>query len=92
MYQLSFSNTFLKELKKLSPELQKQTKQKLSILITNKDHPSLRLKPNHSWSKFLKTKAFEISINMNFRIILTFEENATILLHNVGDHNSLDKI
>lgn len=90
MYKLVPLKSFTKSLKKLDTTIQKQTKKKLEILIENPKHPSLRLKPNYSWSKNLKTKVYEMSVNMNYRIIFTHEDGKIILLHAIGTHNIVD--
>ena len=91
-YNIVFTNSFKKAYKKLSPEVQKQVKVKIEQLMIEPSIPSLRLKINYSWSSFLKAKAYEISVTMNYRIILTFEEGRIVLLHTIGTHDILDKI
>lgn len=90
-YQLQYSKTFVKQLKKLPKDLQKLVYQKLDLLTSDPSHPSLRTKINNSWSHDLDEKVYECSINMNYRIIFCYRENTVILLLAVGTHDIVDR-
>ena len=91
-YKLVVQNTFKKSYKKLPKLIQKALRKKLEVLIENPFHVSLRTKINHKWTKFLKVKSFESSINMNYRIIWIFDENENniIILVATGDHKVVE--
>lgn len=90
-YKLVPLKSFEKSFKKISKEIQLQTKEKLKILQEDPSHPGLRTKINNSWSKYLKEQVYECSVNMNYRILFTFEDGKIILLHAIGTHDILDR-
>ena len=85
-YQISFTKTFEKDLKKLSTYEQKQVKKKLEILIENPDYPSLRTKRIQGTEDL-----FECSVNMNIRVIWKYSNNILIIALDVGHHDILKK-
>ena len=67
-------------------EQKKQIQNKLEILCENPAHPSLRVK------RIKGTKSFwEMSVNMDIRIIFEFEGETIIILADIGHHNILRK-
>ena len=84
-YELTFMPRFQKHMKKLSIQEKKQLKSKLSLLMENPFHPSLRTK------RIQGTDKFECSVNMNIRIIWYYEGDKMILLVDIGHHDILDQ-
>ncbi len=80
-----FSNRFKKEFKKLPQNIQKSFYEKLSLLLQNVLHPSLRVK------RIQGTKdRWEGSVTMKYRF--TFELNEdTIIFRAIGTHDILNK-
>lgn len=90
-YQLIPLQPFVKALKKSAPAMQKITKNKLASLQDDPWHPGLRTKKNKSWSSYLDCDVFECSVNMNYRILFTFEDDCIIILQAFGSHDILDR-
>ena len=84
MYKLKFTKTFEKNLKKLSPKEQKSVAQKLQMLIQNPFYPSLRPKKVQGIENI-----FEMSVNMNIRILWQYDNDIIILLLDVGHHKDI---
>lgn len=84
MYKIKFTNTFEKNLKKLSPNTQKQVAQKLKILIQNPFYPSLRTKKVQGLNG-----VFEMSVNMDVRILWKYEQDIILLILNIGRHKNI---
>ena len=81
MYKLKYSKTFEKDLKRLSPKEQKAVASKLKILMENPFYPSLRTKKVQGLDN-----VFEMSVNMDIRILWRYENGIIILLLDVGHH------
>lgn len=84
MYKLKFTKMFEKNLKKLSPKEQKSVAQKLQMLIQNPFYPSLRTKKVQGIEN-----VFEMSVNMNIRILWQYDNDIIILLLDVGHHKDI---
>ena len=84
MYKLKFTKTFEKNLKKLSPKEQKSIAQKLQLLIQNPFYPSLRTKKVQGIENI-----FEMSVNMNIRILWQYDNDIIILLLDVVHHKDI---
>lgn len=84
MYKIKYTKEFERGIKKLSKEEQKQTFSKLKLLMQNPFHPSLRTK---------KVKGiedvFEMSVNMDIRILWRYEKGIIILLMEIGHHKDI---
>ena len=81
--ELIYSNRFKKDYKKLSKELQEAVNSKLKLFIKNISHPSLRTKKIQG-----SKNDFELSINMNFRIVWQYAEDK-IYLKAIGRHDHI---
>ncbi len=81
MYKLKYSKPFEKNLKRLSPKEQKAVASKLKILMENPFYPSLRTKKVQGLDN-----VFEMSVNMDIRILWRYENGIIILLLDVGHH------
>lgn len=84
MYKLKYSKTFEKDLKRLSPKEQKAVASKLKILMENPFYPSLRTKKVQGLDN-----VFEMSVNMDIRILWRYEHGIIILLLDVGHHKDI---
>jgi addiction module RelE/StbE family toxin len=84
MYKLKFTKAFEKNLKKLSLKEQKAVAQKLELLIKNPFYPSLRTKKVQGIEN-----VFEMSVNMNIRILWKYENNVIILILDIGHHKDI---
>ena len=85
-YQFTFTRRFQKHFKTLTERERKQLKTRLVQLAENPMHPSLRSKRIQGTSDL-----FECSVNMDVRIIWFYEDNAMIILLDVGHHSILDR-
>lgn len=84
MYKLKYTKAFEKGLKKLSASEQKAVAQKLKILIENPFYPSLRTKKVQGLDN-----VFEMSVNMDIRILWQYENGVIILLIDIGHHKDI---
>jgi len=84
MYSLEPTKSFAKNLKKLSQNEQKAVARKLTMLVQNPFHPSLRTKKVQSLENI-----FECSVNMDIRVLWTYKNDKLILLLDIGHHNIL---
>lgn len=90
-YQLVPLKPFIKALHKSARPIQEMTRKKLKLLQADPWYPGLRTKKNRSWSVYLGGDVFECSINMNYRILFTFEDECIIVLQVLGTHDILDR-
>lgn len=83
-YKLKYTKVFTKDLKKLSKYEQKAVAQKLKLLADNPSYPSLRTKKVQGFDDL-----FEMSVNMDIRILWRYEGNVIILLLDVGHYKDV---
>lgn len=84
MYKLRYTNEFEKDLKKLSSNEQKAVAGKLKLLMKNPFYPSLRTKKVQGLDN-----VFEMSVNMDIRILWKYESGVIILLLDIGHHKNI---
>ena len=84
MYKLQYTKEFERDLKKLSKQEQKQVAKKLKILMENPFYPSLRTKKVQGLYD-----VFEMSVNMDIRILWRYENGVIILLLDIGHHKDI---
>lgn len=84
MYKLKYTKEFEKSLKVLTRQEQRAVANKLKILVQNPFYPSLRTKKIQGLDS-----VFEMSINMDLRILWKYENGTIILLLNVGHHKNI---
>ena len=88
-YQLVFTDSYLKHVKKFSkkhPELKQQYLKTLQLLELNPFHPALRL---HKLTGRLKDLN-SVSINVSYRLTIELKiEDETIIPINVGTHQEV---
>jgi len=86
-YEIVPSNTFLKELNKLSDAHKNRVLDTLEILKRTPFYPSLRTKK----LKGGYDERFESSVNMDIRVIWRFDGDRIIIALDVGHHDVLKK-
>jgi mRNA-degrading endonuclease RelE of RelBE toxin-antitoxin system len=84
-FKLQLEKNFVRHYKKLSAEERELVDSKLRILAKNPWHPSLRTK------RIQGTGEFEVSVNMDIRMAITFEGDTIIALLDVDHHDKLHK-
>lgn len=85
-YSLTFSDSFQKHFKDFSDKQKKQIKNKLEILAVNPMYPSLRVKRIKG-----AFSLWEMSVNMDIRIIFEYSGETIIILLDIGHHDILKK-
>jgi mRNA interferase RelE/StbE len=78
------TNSFLKDYRTLSSEIQAQVDKQLTLLLENPRHPSLMLK------KLKGTDIFAIRVSKGYRLTLR-HESSVLELRRVGTHDLLRK-
>ena len=84
MYKLRYTKEFEKDLKSLSHDEQKIVAKKLKLLQENPFYPSLRTKKIRGIDNI-----FEMSVNMDIRILWKYENGVIILLLDIGHHKDI---
>jgi mRNA-degrading endonuclease RelE of RelBE toxin-antitoxin system len=84
MYELLPTDDYNKQLLKLTKIEQALVRKKLKLLAQNPHHPSLRTKKYEA-----RKGRFEMSVNMDIRIIWRYAGNKIILLLEIGHHDIL---
>ena len=83
-FRLKPTNEFTKSLKKMTAQEQKQIANKLNLLKQNPFHPSLRTKKVRGLDG-----VFEMSVNMDIRILWKYEGTIILILIDVGHHKEI---
>ncbi len=84
MYKLEYTKEFEKGFKKLSKNEQRQTVNKIKILAENPFYPGLRTKKVQGIKD-----VFEMSVNMDIRILWKYEGDVILLLIEIGHHKDI---
>ena len=84
MYKLKYTKEFEKSLKSLTKNEQKMVFNKLKLLVQDPFYPSLRTKKVQGL-----VDVFEMSVNMDIRILWKYEDGVIILLLDVGHHKQI---
>lgn len=84
MYELKYTNEFARDLQRLTKAEQKQVASKLKLLVQDPFYPSLRTKKVQGLDGI-----FEMSVNMDIRILWRYENGVIILLLDVGHHKKM---
>ena len=84
MYKLKYTKEFEKNLKALTKQEQKIILNKLKILVQNPFYPSLRTKKVKGLDN-----VFEMSVNMDTRILWKYKGEIIILLSDVRHHKDM---
>ncbi|MFZ3086166.1 MAG: hypothetical protein WA097_05895 [Candidatus Hydromicrobium sp.] len=77
-----YSDYFIENVSKLSYEVRKILKEKLSLMYRNPRHPSLRVKNIQG-----REDIFEASITMDIRMTWQYIKKDVILLRKIGRHD-----
>lgn len=85
-YKILLSDRFRKNYSRLNENEKAQLQRKLSFLVQDPFHPSLR-------TKHIKgsDNLFEFSVNMDVRVIWCYQNGKLILLLDIGHHNILNR-
>ena len=86
-FKIVITETFEKNLKKLTHIEQRQMASKLKLLQTNPYYPSLRTKKIKGFQDL-----FECSVNMDIRILWKYEGADIIIILDIGHHFIVDKL
>ena len=78
---------FQKDYDALPLRLQEATDSRLALLARFPQHPSLRLKRVRGTQVY-----WEISVNMQYRVVLEFVSDEHAVLHRVGTHRVLGEV
>lgn len=81
MIKIHYTEYFVEKVSALSPEVKKALKKKLSLMMKNPRHPSLRVKKIQG-----QEGIFEASITMSVRMTWQYTEDG-ILLRNIDEHD-----
>lgn len=84
-YRLQLEKSFTKHYKKLTAVERGVVDDKLRILSRDPWHPSLRTK------RIQGTDEFEVSVNMDIRMAITFEGDKLIIMLDINHHDKLLK-
>ncbi len=84
MYKLKYTKEFEKNLKTLTSQEQKLVANKLKLFVQNPFYPSLRTKKVQGLDN-----VFEMSVNMDIRILWKYENGFIILLLDIGHHKNI---
>ena len=84
MYKLKYTKEFEKNLKSLTASEQKMVANKLKLFIQNPFYPSLRTKKVQGLEN-----VFEMSVNMDIRILWKYDNGIIILLLDIGHHKNI---
>ena len=87
MFDITYTDRFAKNYRKLQTMERKQAKAKIEILKNNPNHPSLRTKKVMGIDGL-----FEASVNMSIRILWYYEKSAIIILLDIGRHEMLNNL
>jgi len=81
MIKIHYTEYFIEKVSKLSPKIKRALKNKLSLMLENPRHPSLRAKKVQGYEGI-----FEASITMGIRMTWQYTEDG-ILLRNIDEHD-----
>lgn len=84
MYKLKYTKEFEKNLKLLTKQEQKTVLNKLKLLVQDPFYPSLRTKKIQGLEN-----VFEMSVNMDIRILWKYDNGTIILLLDIGHHKDI---
>ena len=83
MIALEYAPSFLRQLKKLPPALQRETLEKVLLFKNKKNHRQLEV---HKLKGKLKEK-WSFSVNHSYRVVFKWLPNDSAGLLAVGDHD-----
>lgn len=84
MYKFKYTKEFEKNLKSLNKQEQKIVFNKLKLLAANPFYPALRTKKVKGIDN-----VFEMSVNMDIRILWKYENGIIIILLDIGHHKDI---
>lgn len=81
--KIGYKPIFIRQYKKLPPELQEEAKQKIQLFIQDPQHPFLK---THKLKGPLK-QFFSFSVNYEYRIVFEYESSEKAVLLMIGNHD-----
>ncbi|MGN0261298.1 MAG: type II toxin-antitoxin system RelE/ParE family toxin [Eggerthellaceae bacterium] len=84
-YRLQLEKNFIKHYRKLTVVERELVDDKLRILARDPWHPSLRTK------RIKGTREFEVSVNMDIRMAISFDGEKLIIMLDIDHHDKLLK-
>ncbi len=84
MYKIKYTKEFEKNLKSLTNQEQNLVAKKLKLFVQNPFYPALRTKKVQGLDN-----VFEMSVNMDIRILWKYDNGMIILLLDVGHHKNI---
>ena len=84
--RIRFTKRYMTLSKKLPPRIASIANRKIQLLLTNPQHPSLRLHKLRGYPNW-----WEISVTMKYRILFQIE-NDEYVLHRIGPHDILENL
>ena len=78
-----YKPNFVRQYKKLNPELKEEIKEKIELFKKNPRHPFLKA---HKLKEKL-SDYFSFSVNYKYRIVYLYDSKNTAVLLSVGDHD-----
>lgn len=79
---VSYKPTFIRQLKKLQPDLQNEVFEKIAQFKEVRNHPELAVHKLHG----SLTGTYAFSVNFKYRIIFQYLSKTEVVLLAVGDH------
>lgn len=80
---VEFTAPFLRQLRKLDPDLQEEVAEKVELFQSNPDYPGLKI---HKLKERLKDR-WSFSVNYKTRIVFQYLAKDRIVLLAVGNHD-----
>ena len=85
-FEILLSDRFKRNYNKLNDNEKAQLRKKLSLFVQDPFYPSLRTKHIKGTDNL-----FEFSVNMDVRVIWSYQEGKIIILLDIGHHNMLNR-
>ncbi len=83
LLEIKYKPSFLRDFKKLPPDIQADTRQKLDLIKNSEEHEKLRVhKLRGKLSDF-----YSFSVTYSHRVIFSYESKNSIVLLAIGNHD-----
>ena len=80
---VEYAPSFVRQYKKLSPDLQQEVEEKILLFSKAAHHPSLRVHP----LKGRLVGTYSFSVNYAYRVVFEYKNKTSAVLLAVGDHD-----
>ncbi len=81
--KIIYAPAFVKQFKKLPPDLQEEVIEKIELLKEHINHKNLRVHKLHGYLK----ECYSFSVNYKTRIVFSFLSKTEVALLIIGDHD-----